>query len=248
MTKYFLFLPAALILCTSFFSCKKTSKARTYYGDETHVGNGSVRTFITLNDNGDPQSIGYKFSESMLSGLSDKDGMNNMFVLNFPPQANVTGFDHAELDWNPNGHDPLPIYGFPHFDFHFYTVGTDQLSKIIPGPDTVSVDKQYIPKDYVSGVMAVPNMGVHWADTLSSEYQGQKFTTTFIYGFYHGKMIFVEPMITREYLETHPNVTMPVKQPAAFQKPGYYPTQYSIHFDPNKNEYTIALEGLEKHP
>lgn len=247
MKKYLLFFTAALILSTSFFSCKKASKAATYYGDETHVGNGTVRTFVTLNDNGDPQSIGYKFTESMLSGLPDNDGMDNMFVLNFPSQASVTGFDHAELDWNPHGHDPLPIYGYPHFDFHFYTVGNGELSKIIPGPDTVSVDKQYIPKDYVSGVMAVPNMGVHWADTLSSEYHGQKFTKTFIYGFYRGKMLFVEPMITKEYLETQPNITIPVKQPAAFQKSGYYPTAYSIHFDPNKSEYTVSLEGLEKH-
>ncbi|HXR84652.1 MAG TPA: DUF5602 domain-containing protein [Hanamia sp.] len=247
MKRYSLFITAALITSAFFAGCKKDSKSGTFYGEKTSVGNGTVRTFVTLNDDRNPETIGYQFTEDMLSGLPDKDDMTNMHILNFPPQAAAAGYDHAELDWNPHGHDPVQIYGYPHFDFHFYIVGTDELAQIIPGPDTVSVNPQYIPKDYVTGVMAVPNMGVHWADTLSSEYQGQKFTTTFIYGFYHGKMLFVEPMITREYLETHPNVTMPVKQPAAFQKSGYYPTKYSIHYDSNKKEYTVALEGLVKH-
>src|SRR4051812_20501784 len=29
-------------------------------------------------------------------------------------------FDHVTIDWNPHGHHPIPIYGKPHFDFHFY--------------------------------------------------------------------------------------------------------------------------------
>jgi hypothetical protein len=247
MKKSLLFFSAAIVLSASFISCKKDSKSGTFYGEQANVGNGIVRTFVTLNDDGNPESIGFKFTESMLSGLPDKDAMSNTHILKFPPQSGAAGYNHAELDWNPNGHEPLQIYGYPHFDFHFYMVGDDELGTIIPGPDTVAVEPQYIPKDYVSGVMAVPNMGVHWIDTLSSEFRGQQFTTTFIYGFYHGNMLFVEPMITREYLETHPDVTIPVKQPAAFQTPGYYPTKYSIHYDAGKKEYTVALEGLVKH-
>lgn len=247
MKKNTLFFLAAMVVATSFIGCKKDSTAATYYGDETKVGDGTIQTFVTLNSSGQPESIGYKFTESMLTGLPDQDGMENMFNLSFPTQASATGFDHGEVDWNPHGHDPVQIYGYPHFDFHFYLAGMDQLSQIVPGPDTVAVEPQYIPTNYISGVMAVPNMGVHWSDTTSSEFHGKKFTATFIYGFYHGKMLFVEPMITTEFLETHPNVTMDVKQPSAFQTPGYYPTKWSIHYDPNKKEFTVALEGLEKH-
>jgi hypothetical protein len=247
MKKKSLFFLAAIILSTSFIRCKKDSTAATYYGDETKVGDGTIHTFVTLNDNGSPESIGYKFTENMLNGLPTEDAMSNMFNLSFPAQAQSTGYDHGELDWNPNGHEPVQIYGFPHFDFHFYMATMNELSQIVPGPDTVVVAPQYIPSNYISGVMAVPNMGVHWSDTTSSEFQGKKFTATFIYGFYHGKMLFVEPMITKEFLETHPNVTMNVKQPSAFQTPGYYPTKWSIHYDANKKEYTVSLDGLEKH-
>ena len=247
MKKNSFILFAIMIFISSFISCKKDSKKGTFYSNETKIGNGTVRTFVTLNDNGDPETIGYKFSEGMLTGLPDKDAMTNMFNLSFPVEARATGYDHAELDWNPHGHDPVQIYGVPHFDFHFYIVGMDQLSAIVPGPDTVAVDQQYIPTDYMSGVMAVPNMGVHWVDSTSSEFQGKPFTATFIYGFYHGKMLFVEPMITQAFLQTHPDASFNVKQPAEFQTSGYYPTKWSVHYNSNKKEYTVALEGLQKH-
>jgi hypothetical protein len=64
-------------------------------------------------------------------------------------------------------------------------------------------------------------MGVHWTDTLAAEFHGHPFDETFIYGFYHGKMVFVEPMITRALLASHPDVTAPVKQPRAFNAAGF---------------------------
>jgi len=51
-------------------------------------------------------------------------------------------------------------------------------------------------------------------------------------------------MITRAYLLTKPNVTEPLKLPARYLRPGYYPTQYSVKYDAEKKEYTVALEGM----
>jgi hypothetical protein len=119
-----------------------------------------------------------------------------------------------------------------------------QQSQVVGGSDTVSVDPQYIPQNYISGVMAVPNMGTHWVDTTSAEFHGQPFTITFIYGFYHGNMTFLEPMITKEYLEGKPDITLPIKQPQAFQRHGYYPTKVHLYFDNSTKEYVIALEAL----
>ena len=45
-----------------------------------------------------------------------------MVTLSLPDQAKGYGFDHAELGWNPNGHEPPQLYGIPHFDVHFYMV------------------------------------------------------------------------------------------------------------------------------
>jgi hypothetical protein len=123
----------------------------------------------------------------------------------------------------------------------------DELMQIVPGPDLTPVDPKYVPTDYMSGVVAVPNMGVHWIDSTSAELNGSVFTTTYIYGFYKGNMLFGEPMITRDYLLKQPEVTLDVKQPAEFQKPGYYPTKYKISYNKQQQSYSVSLEGLVKH-
>ncbi len=243
-------LVAAFTLTAVFMGCKKNdnSKNKIFYGNPAKVGNGTIRSFVVLKADGTPESIGFNFPKSMLSGLPDDGKMPTyMTMLDLPPQAASSGFNHLGIDWNPHGHDPLNIYGLPHFDFHFYMVSMDELMQIIPGPDQTPVDPKYVPKDYVSGVIAVPDMGVHWLDMTSQEFNGKTFTSTYIYGFYHGNMVFVEPMITKDYLETLPNVTMDVKQPGEFQKHAYYPTKYSVSYDAAQQEYRVSIEGLVKH-
>jgi hypothetical protein len=87
-------------------------------------------------------------------------------------------------------------------------------------------------------------MGVHWIDPSSHEFHGHDFTASLLYGSYNGEVNFIEPMITRAYLETRPDFTAELKQPALFAKSGYYPTSYSVRFDPDKHEYIVSLDGL----
>ena len=87
-------------------------------------------------------------------------------------------------------------------------------------------------------------MGAHAVDTATPELRGDPFTSTFIYGYYNGRMTFVEPMISTAFLKTKTNFTAPVKQPAAYPRRGYYPTRYSVTYDPKREEYSVALEGL----
>ena len=164
-----------------------------------------------------------------------------------PKEGKDIGIDHIDFGWNPKGHGPDPIYTHPHFDLHFYKVSKAEQAGVIPGPDPILVDPQYIPVDHVSGVFAVPNMGVHYADLTSPEFKGFPFTGTFIYGFYRGKLTFWEPMFTRAFLLTKPQFTAPVKQPAKFHKAGYYPTTYRISYDNATQEYIIVTEGLTYH-
>jgi hypothetical protein len=92
--------------------------------------------------------------------------------------------------------------------------------------------------------MAVPDMGIHWSDTTAPEFNGQPFTATFIYAFYHGNMTFLEPMITEAFLETKEDFVLPLKQPQSFQKHGYYPKQLHEYFDNKSGECVIVLEEL----
>lgn len=226
------------------------SKARTYDGQTVTVGDATIKSWYKIDDNGNPGSVGVTFSESLIAAMPDT---MTAFELNLPAEASTMAYEHVSLDWNPQGHPPMDIYTHPHFDLHFYTISRSERDAIPPGGDTTTVESQYIPTDYVAmgapGLPpeVVPRMGTHWVDSTAHELHGHMFNHTFIYGFYKGKMVFQEPMFTKAFLETKPNVTADIKQPAAYQRTGlYYPTKYSIKYDASAKTYTFTLEGLVK--
>jgi hypothetical protein len=248
--KFFRKVSLAVLLGMVIFSqaCKKddnkNSKYKTVYGDPQPLGKGTIRSFIVLDATNTPTTIGMKLSSGALTGLPGDSTVEHDTPVPLPAGVTVAGFDHLEVDWNPVGHEPKAIYGFPHFDFHFYLITKEEQASVIGGPDTVTVPAVFVPNDYVSGVIAVPDMGVHWFDSKAPEFSGQHFTDTYIYGFYHGKMSFVEPMATLAFISSKPDFTVQIKQPLAYQRKGYYPTVQHLYFDESTKEYTMALEGL----
>ncbi len=228
-------------------------KTTTHYGPSRPMGGGVVRTYVTTDKDGKPTAVGVVLSEKALTNLPgghDHGGHGghdhgNSQVLEFPKQAELTPFRGMTLDWNPNGHDPHPIYSKPHFDFHFYMI-PEATRLTIPGLPPTEMDPelpapQYLPTDYVPTPGRVPAMGVHWVDKTSPELNGGEFTQTFIFGSHARKVIFYEPMITLEYLLSKPQATFPVKQSAAVGQDGYYPTNYRIEYDAQAKEYRVTL-------
>jgi hypothetical protein len=230
----------------SFTACSDstTPSVAELKGDPVAIGNGTARTFVRTNASAQPTVIGIELSTTALDNLPTA---MTEWTLALPTGVAVPPWDHVAIDWNPQGHEPLAIYGVPHFDFHFYTISPAEQMQIAGGPDNTPVPDVDVPQDYASQVMSVPMMGVHWADTLSAEFHGTPFDKTFIYGFYQGKMVFVEPMITRAMLASQPNVTAKVKQPQAFQRSGLYPNDYSVQYDPATKSVRITLESLSQH-
>ncbi len=218
----------------------------TYPGENVKFCDGTLQSFVTLDGNQKPIKIGIRFHEKILKNLPSDPAKNiPEAVLQLPAEGQGVGIDHIDFGWNPAGHEPDPIYTLPHFDLHFYMVTRQQQAAVVPGPDPIVVEPRFIPQNYVSGVVAVPNMGVHYVDVTSGEFNGFPFTSTYIYGFYQGKMTFGEPMFTRAFLLTKPDFSAPVKQPAQFQKAGYYPQSYRIAYNSSTQEYVISLEGLK---
>jgi hypothetical protein len=225
------------------------TRAGTFLGESRPLGNGAIRSWVTLDRNGHPSAIGATFSEAALSGLpAGAEGAE--YALSLPPQAQGTAFDHISVDWNAQGHPPAGIYNVSHFDFHFYTITPQERDRITAqGEDVAKSNRQpsaeYMPSGYVMVPdSAIPRMGSHLANPQARELHGQPFTRTFLYGSYDGRVIFYEPMIARSFLESKQNVTEYIKLPARYPKPGYYPTKYSVRYDPKSREYTVSLEGL----
>jgi hypothetical protein len=234
-------LSSALLACGDDSTAPDNS--RELDGSTVAVGNGTARVYV-LEQGATPTSIGVELSNSALSGLPDTLAM---WQLPLPSGVSVPPWDHVMLNWNPQGHPPPHVYDLPHFDFHFYDISTSAQMAIPGGADTETVAPQYVPQDYASQVESVPAMGVHWADTLAAEYHGHTFDRTFIYGFYQKQMVFVEPMVTLAYLQSHPSALMTVKQPAAYQVSGKYPRSYGVQWDASRQTVRISLDSLTTH-
>jgi hypothetical protein len=204
--------------------------AHRQYGTPQRVGDGTVRTYIVIDqkNGGRPLEVGVALSEKALEGLpapvESNDPMANMHMYTLDlPAKNPTQYEFVQFDWNPKGHEPDSVYTLPHFDFHFYRVPVEVRNSIMPSdPQYAQKAASYPAPEYrapfyldaatAAGIPAaaatVPMMGLHWLDVRSPELQKltgnpagwQQFTKTFIYGTWNGQFIFDEPMITRAHI------------------------------------------------
>lgn len=244
-------LPVIFAGCAGVF--KTGPGAGTYEGPPGQIGEGQARTFVTMDGSGSPIAIGIRLSETALKGLpaehpQDADGYE--YSLALPAQAAIAGYDHVGIDWNPMGHIPPGVYSVPHFDFHFYLISREQREKITAvGDDLATAHRVPAPEFLPAGYILPPGtevarMGAHAIDPAAPEFNKQPFAKTFIYGFYDGQMIFLEPMVAKSFLDAKAEVSEAVKVPKAYSRRGYYPGSYSVKFDQGRREYVISLEGL----
>ncbi len=242
--KNFSFLRLSVLLVIFSFLPHFLYSQETTYGDSASLGNGTIKAWVKTDVSNNPQSIGLTLTEGVLTNLPETGSMTH---LNLPKNASDTLFNHILFDWNPMGHPPIGIYTLPHFDLHFYIISKEEREAIPGGPDLIKVEPRFVPPDYVGDPSGVPQMGTHWTDTTASEFHGNVFDKTFIYGYAKGKFSFHEPMFTTAYLETHPHFSESIKQPAEFQKEGYYPTTYKIDYDSLNHIYNIEITDFVWH-
>jgi hypothetical protein len=214
------------------------------YGPEVNVGNGKARSFIRLDNTGNPTSIGFTLSKAALEGLPHEE---ESYLLALPEEKQKTPYQFISLDWASHGHSPEGIYNVPHFDMHFYMISQSQKEGILHPSDEIErlPKAKFLPPTYFSQPgEGVPQMGKHWVDATAPELQGKPFTATFIYGSYDGQVIFHEPMLSHSWLLTRPDTVMNIPQPQAFHQTSLYPVRYSVEFDENKQQYIISLAEL----
>lgn len=116
--------------------------AAQFFGNSQPLGNGSIRSFITLDDNsGNPLDLGISFAEEALSlpiGSGDQYNSDEyiMTELSLPPQASTTPFNHFEVNYRPNGFPPGGPVTQPLFDIYFFQISPQERDLICPHPDT----------------------------------------------------------------------------------------------------------------
>lgn len=225
-----------------------SEKTNNFYGPSKPMGNGVVRTVVTLNQEGIPTAVGIEISEKVLEGLPDEEQNLHLELSN---KANDVGLivDHVDIGWNPHGHEPTGIYTLPHFDLHFYWVSVEEVDQVefSAGIDDLP-PTEFWPANYGFDEVTVPSMGRHWLYLFAPELPpngGATFTQTFIYGSYDYEFTFYEPMITRDYLAAKDfEDTYSISQADNFARSGYYANSYEITYDPVKKKYRVMLTNL----
>ena len=239
------------------------------YGPDATLGDGTVRTYLVRGAEGTVAELGIAISETAMATLPDlaDKGPHEAF-LNIDlalPEGTPSPYRFAMFGWNPRGHEPPGIYTVPHFDFHFYFVDPEVRNAIMPGeadkPNEMGTfagtpfdergkqapETGFLPAHYVNpGGTSVPMMGSHWIDPASHEFHGQPFDKTVLYGTWEGKVLFVEPMITKAFIESKPEGAYEIALPEKGPVPGWYPSSYQVKYDADAKEYRIALAGFQE--
>jgi hypothetical protein len=231
----------------------QTSEVR--YGDSVEVGSGIARTYVAHDSAGRATEIGIALSPEALSGLPEPvegSTAGAVFAWDLPfPEGTPAPYRFAGLDWNPLGHIPPGIYDVPHFDFHFYMISPEERDAIVPDDPEYGakaarpVDASLLPAGYIMPPDAtVPRMGSHWVDPASHEFHGQSFTSTFLYGSWDGRLVFLEPMITLAVLEGPAGFSADLTLPERVPVKGSYPAKYFVRRDDASGEIRVALTEL----
>jgi hypothetical protein len=164
--------------------------------------------------------------------------------------SSATGFKVLTLYWEPHGHPPAP-YLVPHFDFHFNTISADEVSAIDCAdstkpsrlPAAYELPDVTIPQLGTLLGLCVPSMGMHSLPGAEL-HATAPFQKTLIVGYYHGRPIFVEPMIPRATLLARRSFTLDIPEVPDRPAGGRYPTTFRANYDGTAQVYKFVFSGL----
>jgi hypothetical protein len=250
------------------------------YGEPLRLGNGRARAYALIDQKaGRTLELGVALDEQAMEGLrapvpgADPHHDHDMLTLQLP-KSHASDFRFVELNWNPQGHGAP--YAEGHFDFHFWTASEAERHAIMPSDPQYAAKAAHdpaasdVPPFYFNPAtalnlppeaVAVPMMGMHWLDARAPELQGllgkpeayKPFTSTFIYGAWDGRLIFMEPMITRSHIVAKRDAAdpavrdqvIPISTSPSYPSGGFRPTAYRIAWDAQAREYRVALTAPE---
>ena len=252
------FLPIAVVVATVAaalvaLACSDStgSETRTLVGPDIALGQGTAHTEAIVTSAGETHSLTVVLTENALQGLPmPPAGPGPEFVIPMPTGLTRSVFNHATLNWQPNGHPPVGTFDKPHFDVHWYLLTIAERDAMTPADPqfatkaTVRPGAEYEAPSYVGDAFGIPRMGTHWTDQSAPEHHGGTFTHSFIYGYFDGKLAFIEPMMTVAFLQSNASAEMAIPQPAKFQRSGSYPTKWAVRHDITRREYRVELLGF----
>lgn len=162
-----------------------------------------------------------------------------------------SGLMDLTMFWESMGHPPGP-YLTPHFDFHFYTIPEAEreaidckdLSKPAALPAAYGLPDVVLPPEMAQLTgestlvgLCVPGMGMH--SLLTSEMESSEtFRGTMVVGYYRGKPIFIEPMVTKAMLMEKKSFDLAIPEVPGI---GAHPRKFRAEYDAAQNAYRFTF-------
>lgn len=226
------------------------------HGPEIPLGDGRARTFLELDDHGQPVEMGVEFGTRF-------DALPNgamAYRLEMPPETPaIVPVDHVVLRWRPGGHEPELAYGLPHVDVRFFLLDDDGRDEVAEGdcegtPLTCEAlerarrplaDVAHPPGHAALGLFE-PGEGAVLFDLFAPEVMGSLFELGWTYGRFDGRVSSFGAEASRGWLETLTDETcIDVTTPRAFPRAGWYPTTACGSWGGDGN-YRVTLRDFQR--
>lgn len=238
-------------------------QAATIYGQAKLLGDGYIRSFVEVAEDGQPLEIGVALNQGALS-LPTGNSAVIKTLLELPSEAAATAFKQIQVDYSPGPAPGFPeVFAVPRFRLDFFLIDSQERALICPNPDITgpipicvgdealqalkTPAPDAVPDGFFPDGIGEPNYGARFSDPELALpiLRGEKpFTDAYGYGYFDGKLTFITAASTKAFVESQPNVQTPLKTPVLYPKDGYYPTTYGVTYDGAKEEYRILLGGL----
>lgn len=189
--------------------------------------------------------VGVRLPMSAVEAASDPLTNAPALSLAMPSRVSTTTFfNHLDLYWSNGGHGPT--YENAHFDLHFFRITTAEVSAI-DCSDRTPVPASLLAPGYSPGSVSPecdPQIGFHASPDI--DFEGTPFSKTMILGFYGGKTIFVEPMLTSEKLRLRRSFTVDMPHPATLGGVRTrFPTKFDARFDAAGDAYDLVFGAFQ---
>jgi len=207
-----------------------------------------VSTYTELDENGEVFEVGVMIPTSEIDSLDQYAAAIERFSAEAASQTYV---DHAQVLFEPQGHDATGVADVAHLDIHFHGI-KQEARESIDCQDEPMPDESRLPHAYVIDATGevpwfgtcVKSMGVHAADENA---QGQdpdnkaKISTLVEYGYHDGEMSFVMSLVHLDVLLDRNDAEKEIMRPAELGRITQFPSRFRATYDETEGAYRFAL-------
>jgi len=218
-------------------------KAPADSGPGNPQSDGLVTSFAHV-DQGKILGVGVVVPVKSFENVPDMDpAFQSSVGLEMPSTVrDKTFIQLLRVNWLSGGHGPEP-YNAPHFDLHFYRGTKDEVTAI-KCPDPGPFPAQVLASGYATPSTCVPGMGYHaWPST---DLESHTFSASIILGYAAQKMVFIEPMITQDFLLARSSFELAIARPESAGGPTtLFPSHLTATYVAATDTYELEFDRFE---